>query len=422
MKRLFWVLYDGINSLVIIAGAVYFTKWLIADAGVSDAVVAAVTSSATILFVLIGPRFGASLRTAKSAFRQLLITTVFVGVFATALGLPGLRTAPSTVLIAVSVGAFFFLNLVYQLSLVAYNAYLPVLVERQAIERVSGMGEAAGQLGSVAGLLVSLALLAWVGGWLSRSTVRIFFILGPVVLLLAVAAVIAMQAKAGVMPDESPKTGPVSTLRILASRSHRQGQFFPLIVVVFLYNNAFATLQIFASSYLSITAGWDEKKIGVGILLTLLGAAAGGFTASAVRHRMSAGLQLLAGTFVFGCGVLALALARGNGVLLGSLLASGLGFGFLAAVSRSCIVLLVSDLPTGLKFGVYGAVTRTAAIVGPLVWAGTIAASSTLGEATARRIALVGLDLLIWASFGVVLLSSLRTAGRVRTMVQVPMH
>ena len=88
-KKISWVLYDALNSLVIIAGAVYFTKWLIADAGISDTVVAVTVSLASLIFIVIGPRFGAALRSERNVWRALLITTLLVGVLSTFLGVPG---------------------------------------------------------------------------------------------------------------------------------------------------------------------------------------------------------------------------------------------------------------------------------------------------------------------------------------------
>lgn len=70
MKKLSWISYDAVNSLVIILGAVYFTKWLIADAGVSDSVVAAVVSGASLLFIIVAPRFGSSLVDESTVFSR----------------------------------------------------------------------------------------------------------------------------------------------------------------------------------------------------------------------------------------------------------------------------------------------------------------------------------------------------------------
>lgn len=410
-NRLCWLFYDALNSLVIIVGAVYFTKWLIADVGIPDSVVAATVSSASILFILIGPRFGLSLSDEKTAFNRLLVLTVLVGVLAIGLGVPGLQDHPSKVLITAAIAVFFCLNLVYQLSLVAYNAYLPVIVDGKQIPRYSGFGEGAGHLGSVVGLVVALILLSTdPGGWFSTSTVRLFLVIGPVVLVLCVAAVLGMRNKGGSIPGAKPE-GQVRVFRTLLGSKARKGLFPALILMVFLYNNAFVTLQVFASSYLSMTAGWDEMRIGFGILLTLLGAGVGGFLASMLRQRINLGRQLLLGTLVFAVSISGLALAWSDAAFFASLFGGGIGFGFLAAVSRSCIVLLVPELPTGLKFGVYGAVARTSAVFGPLLWAGTLAASSSLGDSSARRVAMGCLAALIWLSFGLVAVSRLAKAS-----------
>ena len=406
------MLYDGFNSIIIIIGAVYFTKWLIADAGVPDSAVAIAVSSASIVFILLAPRFGAALTSEAKAYRALFWTTAAVGILGTALGLPGLLAEPTQAALGAALLGFFCMNLVYQLSLVAYNCYLPVLVGRDDIERFSGFGEATGQIGSVIGLMIALVLLSlnpW--GWLSGSTVRMFLLIGPFVLILLILAVMGMRSKhsnlgtGAVLENNVVKSGVWKLLR--ENRS-----FALLILVVFLYNNAFATLQVFSSSYLAITWGWTEKQIGLGLLMTLLGAGLGAFVASLCKKRLPLGLQLLAGTMVFAASVTGLAVAPVDWLRFLSLIGGGFGFGFLAAVARAAVVLLDAEAPVGSKFGVYAAVSRTSAIFGPLLWAGVLALLSGTEPGLARQVAMGVLAGVAWVAAGVVAFSPLGAVSR----------
>lgn len=410
-QRLLWILYDGFNSIIIIIGAVYFTKWLIADAGVPDSAVAITVSLASIVFIFIAPRFGATLVSEAKVYRALFWTTIAVGILATTLGFPGLLAEPTQVALGAALLGFFFLNLLYQLSLIAYNCYLPVLVGSHEIERYSGFGEASGQIGSVIGIIIALALLSlnpW--GWLSGSTVRMFLLIGPFVLILLIIAVMGMRNsnnRLGSLTIENKVHEPVIWALLKRNRS-----FALLIFVVFLYNNAFATLQVFSSSYLAIAWGWPEKQIGLGLLTTLLGAGLGGYAASRCENRMPLGRQLRMGTVVFAVSVTGLAIASVDWLRFLSLTGGGLGFGFLAATARAATVLLAAELPVGSKFGVYGAVSRTSAIVGPLLWAGVIFLLSDANPALARQVAMGVLAGVAWIAVGVVVLSSLGTVSR----------
>ena len=399
MKRAFWVAYDAINSILIIIGAVYFTKWLIADAGVPDAIVALATSLATLLFVVIGPRFGAALDSEKRAFGRLLTLTVIVCGLGFFLGIPGLQSKPTTTVLVAVVFAFFLLNLMYQLSLVAYNCYLTALVPRQKIQRFSGIGESAGQFGSLLGLAIAIAILSSdPGGWFSASPVRLFLVVGPAVFVLSIACVLGMRTPDSQLIHTAHVTSNARILSQLFGKDSRKSHFTTLIVVIFLYNNAFATLQIFASSYLAIVAHWEETQIGLGILLTFIGAGTGGILGALTRPRIGIQTKLLIGTIEFTLSIVALSLASTDWQFRAALLIAGLGFGYLAAVSRACVVLFRNSAPIGVRFGLYGAASRTAAIVGPLLWAGLLAFSSPLGEELSRRIALVGLSALALAA------------------------
>lgn len=390
----------------------YFTKWLIADAGVPDSAVAITVSSASIVFILLAPRFGAALTSETKAYRALFWTTAAVGILATALGLPGFLAEPTQAALGTALLGFFCLNLLYQLSLIAYNCYLPALVGSDDIERFSGFGEAAGQIGSVIGLLIALALLSldpW--EWLSGSTVRMFLLIGPFVLVLLIVAVMGMRNRHSRLGSEAIMENELHRPSVWALlKGHRL--FALLILVVFLYNNAFATLQVFSSSYIAIAWGWPEKKIGLGLLMTLLGAGLGGYAASLCGTRLPIGRQLLVGTVVFATSVTGLAMASLDWLRFLSLIGGGFGVGFLAATARAAAVLLAAELPVGSKFGVYGAVSRTSAIFGPLLWAGVLSLLSGTEPALARQVAMGVLAGVAWAAAGVVVFSSLGAVSR----------
>ena len=403
-KKIAWVSYDAINSLVIIAGAVYFTKWMIADAGISDTTVALTVSLASIVFIFIAPSFGSRLRTEKSNWRSLLSTTICVGILATFLGLPGLVKSPPDKLLYGAMAAFFFLNVLYQMSLVTYNSYLTRLVTRQTLQKYSGFGEASGQIGSIIGIFLAIALLSV--NWFEIATVRIFFVLGPTTLILSLLAVVWMRkTESGtdntIVSTDDYQRRPLKDL-------FKSQYFFGLIVVVFLYNNAFAALQVFSSSYLALAAGWEEKTIGLGIAGTLLGAAIGSLTVGMLKRMVSIGLLLIIGLIIFALSITSLAILGSETQILLSLVGGGFGFGSLAATARICIVILAKDFAQGEKFGVYAAVSRTSAVVGPLFWAIALASTKGTGEIVSRQVGMASLAAIIWAGLLAALLFGLQ--------------
>ncbi len=405
IKRVSWILYDAINSLVIIVGAVYFTKWMIVDAGVSDTVVAVSVSLASVFFIFIAPYFGSRLQTEKTVWKSLLFTTIMVGVLATILGLPGIKNPPSDVLLYGAIFAFFLLNIFYQMSLVAYNAYLPRLVNYNSLQRYSGFGEASGQLGSVLGIFLAIGLLSI--SWFEIATVRIFFVLGPLALILSVLVVILLRKPVVSEYQEdlivSSEDHPRRPLKELLNSQY----FFGLILVIFLYNNAFVTLQVFSGSYLSLAAGWDEKTIGLGIAGTLIGAAVGALTVGLLKRTVSIGMLLVTGLTVFAISISGLVLLWSKAQILLSLFGGGIGFGMLAATSRICIVILAKGFSQGEKFGVYAAVSRTSAIIGPLLWAVALAISSNLDDIGSRQVGMATLASMIWLGLLIALIYKL---------------
>ena len=404
-RKIAWVSYDAINSIVIIVGAVYFTKWMIADAGISDTIVAATVSLASIIFIFIAPYFGSKLRTEKITWKSLLSTTILVGVLATSLGLPGIEDTPSDMLLYGAIFAFFLLNIFYQMSLVAYNTYLPRLITHKTLQSYSGFGEASGQLGSILGIFLAIGLLSI--PWFEISTVRIFFVLGPIALVLSLLAVILMRKpetsedlEKTIVDSEDNQNRPLKEL-------FNSQYFLGLIIVIFLYNNAFVTLQVFSGSYLSLAAGWDEKTIGLGIAGTLMGAVIGGLTVGFLKRTITIGTILIFGLIVFAISISGLAFLGSNTQILLSLTGGGIGFGLLVATSRICIIILAKSFSQGEKFGVYAAVSRTSAVIGPLLWATALAVSSSLGDIGSRQIGMATLAAMIWLGLFVAILSKL---------------
>lgn len=356
-----WILYDLANTIFALGViGLYIPDWL-TSAGLPDSSLAVTEAAAGVAVIFLAPWVGARSDHRGRRIPALAGTTV-VAVTATSLlaaGAPALTLVLLGVaLVAVNTGA------------VVYDALLPDVSTPSTRGRVSGLGVAAGYVGSFIGLglgTVSLVVL----GWGHAATFRL---LAAGFLLFALPAFVLIDEPPRPRPPgRPPGPGAVVSGLVAAWRSAATTPgLVRFLVGRFLYTDAVNTLiggflAIFAVTELGLDLVGSRNLLGVAIAFAVLGGLAGG----PLVERFGA-LRVLQGVLVgwllaFAAGIgFALAGTTTGVWTIGAL--GGLALGGTWTADRVLMMRISPPERLGEMYGLYATVGRFATVLGPLVW------------------------------------------------------
>ncbi len=330
--------------------------------------------------------------------RRLLVPFVLAGVAGTAL-----VAAPAPV--GVTLAVFAAANVAFQCSYVFYNAMLPDVSRAGTQGRVSGYGVAAGYVGSLLAMFLALPFVsgeiraglppalqaicaaisirpvssnagaAWVRSnaylptallWLLAASPLLFFARLPrPVARLGEASSPSKNSSS----SSSPFGEVLATLRSLPSTP----SILWYLVSSFLYFDVIHTVQIQMATYSKFAVGMTDGEVQVVLLLgtavAVLGGLLYGFLCQRVPIRTATLVALANWALVL---VLAL-LVRDHRLFLGVAFLAGIGLGGVKVTSRLGLIALVPGNRVTEFFGFFTLAGEAAAILGPLLWAATLA-------------------------------------------------
>lgn len=396
-----WGLYDFANSLVIINGAVYLSRWVVITKGAPDIWWGGTYAASTLLLLVASPLLGTYLDR-RSRIRYLLLMAA--GVIAAATWVIGQLDSWLSGNTAVVAGLclFFLVNFFYQLSLVVFNTLLAEM-KSAGYSKVSGIGESFNHMGSMAGLGLALVVLALTTrGGREASDLAVF---GPSAVIFVVLATVAVlllkEGERQILPAVEkwrPRRAIEKLIRELRSTgdlgSKRIGWY---LIAFMLFADAVLTFQVYMSVYLERTMELGEQAKATVMLLALILAAVGALGGGWVGKKVDE-LHLVAHLF-FGWAIclslLSLWAVPGNTKFWIVFFLAGMLFGGTWTLVRSALVGICPPEYTGHTFGLFSVAQRAASILGPLVW-GLIA-----GSPHRDRLALAVLALFVLAAWAV---------------------
>jgi len=356
-----WVLYDLANTIFALGViGLYVPDWLI-SAGLPDSALALVEATAGIVVIFAAPWIGARSDHEGRRLPALRRTTI-AAVAATSLlaaGPPALTlVALGFALVAVNTGA------------VVYDALLPEVSTPTSRGRVSGLGVAAGYVGSFVGLGIGTLGLD-VLGWGHSATFRL---LAVAFLLFALPAFgLIDEPDRGRRPGRPP--GPGAVVPGLAA-SWRTASGHPglvrFLVGRFLYTDAVNTLvggflAIFAVTELGLDLVGSRNLLGVAIAFAVVG----GLVTGRLVERFGAlpvlRLMLVGWLVAFAAGIgFALADTTTGAWTIGAV--GGVALGGTWTADRVLMMRLSPPEQLGEMYGLYATVGRFATVLGPLTW------------------------------------------------------
>jgi UMF1 family MFS transporter len=409
-----WALYDWANSamyttIMVAVFPIYFVK--VAGAGVPESGatqrLAAVNSAALIIVALLSPVLGA-VSDYRGIKKPLLAVFMLIGVVSVA----GMFFVERGDLDLAS--ALFAVSLVGVAgSIVFYEALLPHIARPLEIDRVSTAGYALGYLGG--GVLLALNL-AWIqrpdwfglpsGPGLTPSqatlpvrlaflSVAVWWVLFSLPLFRGVP-----EPPATIEPDEQPGANSVVTAfsRLIETfrelRSYRQA--FLMLLGFLIYNDGIQTIIKMATAYGTELGIGQNALIAAILLVQFIGIPCSflfGMLAQRIGAKRAIFLGLLAYTAISVLGYFMktaahfFALAGLVGVVQGGT----------QALSRSLFASMIPQHKSGEFFGFFSVFEKFAGIFGPLIFAGTIAATGSSRNAILSIIAFFAVGaLLLW--------------------------
>ncbi len=389
-----WAMYDWASSafhttIMVAVFPIYFVRVAGADLPPSGAGqrLATVNTLALVVIALLSPVLGA-ISDYRAIKKPLLGAFMIVGTVAVAAmflvdrGDVGLASFLFMVSLIGVAGSFVF-----------YEALLPHVARPDEIDRVSTAGYATGYIGG--GLLLALNL-AWIQkpAWFglpagpgiseSQSTlpVRLAFLSVSVWWLLFSIPLLRRvpEPPARIEQDEHPGRSAIriAFVRLAATFRELRGyrQAFLMLVAVLIYNDGIQTIIKMATAYGTEIGIGQSALIGAILLVQFVGIPCSflfGMLATRIGAKQAIFIGLMAYTVISILGYF-MKNATHFFMLAGLV---GLVQGGTQALSRSLFASMIPPHKSGEFFGFFSVFEKFAGIFGPLIYAGTIAATGS---------------------------------------------
>ncbi len=368
-----WSLYDFANTIYSMnIVSLYLKRYIVEDLGMADAWFDIPFAISMALSAILAPALGllSDYGTRKKLFLFLFTLTCCL-----ATGL--LQPAGAVGLLALA-AIFIIANFAYEAGQPFYNALLYSVAEGRSARYVSGIGVALGYVGSVLGMILVMPFvdgslffvdLPGMDGWGKTAA---FVPTAALFLLFAIPTFLFVRERTGLPGRPTLREAYVRVGRDVADARKYPGVVRFLVANLF-FQDTVNTVILNIGIYCSLVLGFSNEKINLFLIISTLTAVAGSWVIGKIAQRWSLKKLMTAIAWGWIIALLAILVVRVEwGIwIIGS--AVGIFLGGLWTVSRPMLAELVPDEELGKFFGLFGFVGRASAIIGPLIWTGTVA-------------------------------------------------
>ena len=330
--------------------------------------------------------------------RRFLVPFVLAGVAGTAL-----VAAPAPV--AVTLLVFALSNVAFQCAYVFYNAMLPDVAAPAAQGRVSGWGVAAGYVGSLLAMFLALPFVSgeiraglpgalravcdalsvspvssgadapWVRANAYLPTALLWFAAAVPLLFFARLSKPFESAGGAASPSGSISSLSSSFRNVLATVRSLPStpSILWYLVSSFLYFDVIHTVQIQMSTYSKFAVGMSDGEVQVFLLLCTAVAVLGGLLYGALCQRVAIRTATLVALVNWAVVFVLALVVRDHRLFLGVGFLAGIGLGGVKVTSRLALIALVPKERLTEFFGFFTLAGEAASVLGPLLWAATLA-------------------------------------------------
>ncbi|MBI3292456.1 MAG: MFS transporter [Elusimicrobia bacterium] len=363
-----WALYDFANTIFSMnVVSRYFALWLREDLGGVDLHYSLAYAASITLTLVTMPLLGV-LSDVYERRMPFLIACTVVSVAGTAM--LGRQTH-----FFAAMAWFAVANYAYQMSLVVYNALLPLVAgTSRSVGKVSGYGVALGYAGAIGGLLLVQPFVARGGNVAAFLPTAVLFLLFSLPCLLVVrdprVSRPEQKPRWKHLPAQVIQAAPQLFRSIRDARAHRA--LFLFLLANLVYCDAINTVILFMSVYAKRVIGFGNRELDAFLITATVCAIGGSYLWGLVTSRWGAGRTLF---WVLMAWVVALTLALVSFSprlfwLVGPM--AGIGLGGVWVTGRTLVVELSPPAQLGEFFGLYGLTEKFTAILGPLLWGVTV--------------------------------------------------
>ncbi len=361
-RILAWTLYDFANSsfsavIAAVIFPVYYATVIVGnEAGLGDLWWGRAISLSMLFVALTSPFMGGIADT--SGRRKMFLMVYTICAIASVANFTTLK--PGMVLYG------FLLIVIANLSVeggfVFYNAYLPVIVKRNAIGRVSALGFGVGYAGSIISLLLGLYFIR--KGLMNAVWIEVALLFSIFSIPLFIAMPADKKSKNLVRAASDGLAQTIASIREMVVR--RDSRLF--LLSYFLYIDGVNTVIVFSGIFAVTTLGFSQSEVVVLFLVVqacaLIGSLAISFITDRTGPKKVVQLSILVWITV---AVSAYFVQSKSGFFIVASVAGSV-LGCIQAASRA---LFTSFVPPGREaefFGAYATVGKTSSIMGPLIF------------------------------------------------------
>ncbi len=404
-NRRLWYLYDFANSIILVGILYYFSLWAVAERGASQWIVSLPVSLATIVLLVFMPYVARKADKKNTHKGHMLLWSTFSGLCVLALSLFGDSMGFYTLFIV-----YFLFNIFFQSGYIFYSSLLHRISDSNNRSHVSGIGQAWGQAGNLAGVLLSFATLHYVMV-ATNNKLNVFFWSTIVFLLLLIPI---SKIRTGTSTKELAETESEiqiteAELDVQITKQEVQGiiaklkkhpQIARFLIAYALYSDAVLTITLFISLYLKKVVFFSDTQIKYASVILLVSTLVGGLLSSKiVRHKNRWELQtLLVLLCIWPIAICLFAFLSAPVAIYLLITVLGMTMSIIYAVSRSYFSMIIPRGEQAEFFSIFVVFERVGGIFGPILW--SLVVSTVMffmgqsAEGAAYRIAIVTVGLI----------------------------
>ncbi len=378
IEVLSWGIYDFANTIFSMnVITMYFAQWVIVDNQIEDIWYSIAYALSMLLVALTMPVLGAVSDSRGKRKPYLLILTLgcILGTFL--IGAVSTRIPNLDIRIFSALFFFVLANYCFEGGLVFYNALLPEVSTPQNIGKISGFGVALGYVGAIVGLLLVKPFvtgnffgLQFGSGGRDKAFIptAIFFLLFSLPIFILVKERIKSPAESKKIKVkeafEKVREGIVNTKKYPG--------VLRFLIADYFFEDAIATVIIFMAVYAQVVMNMGDEVKMIFFWIATSFAVLGSFLSGLISDRIGPKKTLffvVLGWILSLC-VIMLTTHPVYFWIMGPIV--GICLGSTWTTSRPLLTTLAPRETLGQFFGLYALSGRAAAIIGPLLWGGTV--------------------------------------------------
>lgn len=380
-----WALYDFANTIFSMnVISMFLPLWVTQDMGGKDIHYSVAVSGSMFVAGLTMPVIGAMTDRMKRRIPALALMTAVCCAATFGIGLTG-SLAAGLMLFAVA-------NFTYHAALVPYDAMLPEVSEGGKIGSVAGLGVGLGYVGTIFGLLAVRPIVEQWGRQAAFIPTALLFMLFslPLVLVVREHAATAPRGRLDIGRE-------YRRIRNTLAHTRRYPGLLRFLIANVLFADAVNTVIVFMAVYASKVVGMDDKAIMTFMMVSTVFAAAGSFGAGRLTDRVGPRNALVIILWLWVATLTLAGLSFSCTVFWAVGPMAGVSLGGTWVASRALVAKLTPPRKYGEVYGMYNLGGKFGAVIGPLLWGGTVLLFEPYGLVS-YRIAIFTLAALVLGS------------------------